>query len=193
MWWASRLATLTLVLAACSSSTSPVVTPPPTVAPTGQPATATPTGYIAFVSPAAPYRGCYPQTFEAKFDWVDLGVAEGDAFVGGRPGQLPVVVSIVVERAPSYDTSLYLSDVLANLRGAGFGVEQLDATTVDGVRAERLRFNRLTADGQRYTIQQVVWANGIQGWVASASSLPGDTDDVAALVATMLSCFHTGG
>jgi hypothetical protein len=190
-WASSLLAVCVLAGAGCGSPSAPPATASTTPLATRSPSSGTPSGFVSYVSSRLPYEGCYPRSYEARLDWVTFGGAlGGDAFVGGSPGHLAEVFSIVAEPVSGYTTTRYVDDVLANLRGAGLGVEVLDSLSVDGVLAERLRFNRLTAQGQRYTVQQVVWASGTYGWVAGVSSAPADADRVAGMLRTMLGCFR---
>jgi hypothetical protein len=178
-----------LLLAGCTAeratpSATPTQTPPSTLA-------AMPPGFIAFQSKALPYRACYPEGWQVREDWVTVGTGAGDAFIGGSPDALPDVASIVAEPAEGYETAAYLDVVLANLRAVGIGVERLGATSVNGVEAEKLRFPRLTASGERYSVQEIVWAQDGRGWVAGISSPPAIEDVMAAIIAAMTACFRS--
>lgn len=183
---------LGVLMVGCSSGppvvVSPTATPTPTVI---RPDATPPPGFLPFTSAAGGYRACYPQGWQIRSDWVGVAAARGDAFIGGVPGDLPEVVSLVAEPAEGYDSKRYLEDVLANLRAAGLGVEDLGATEVNGTTGERLRFARLTATGQRYTVHQIVWTQDGRGWILAVSAPPAYADRAAAVIAVMLGCFRT--
>lgn len=186
-----RSLVLAVLMAACSPGPS-AVTPSPSatvviVAPNATP----PPGFVPFTSTAMPYRACYPQSWQVRTDWVDVGGISGDAFIGGTPGALPDAVSFLAEPAPGYDSAQYLEVVLTNLRAVGLGTEDLGTARVNGADAELLRFARLTASGQRYTVQEAVWAQGGYGWVLSISSPPESAERAAAMIRVMLGCFRT--
>jgi hypothetical protein len=84
-----------------------------------------------------------------------------------------------------------LQSTLDNLRSNGAGVERLGAVSVDGVDGQLLRFARLTADLQRYTVQEAVWAKNDRGWVLAVASSPASAETVAAALRTMVGCFRT--
>lgn len=186
-----RSLVLAVLMAACSPGPS-AVTPSPSatvviVAPNATP----PPGFVPFTSTALPYRACYPQSWQVRTNWVDVGGISGDAFVGGTPGDLPDVVSFLGERAPGYDSAQYLEVALTNLRAVGLGTEHLDAVQMNGVDVELLRYARLTSTGQRYTVQEAVWAQGGYGWVLSVSSPSASAERAAAMIQVMLGCFRT--
>jgi hypothetical protein len=178
-----------LLLAACTAEPTPAPSATPTQTSPGSLA-APPSGFVAFQSKTLPYRACYPEGWQVREDWVTVGSGAGDAFIGGIPGALPDVASIVAEPAEGYDTTAYLEVVLANLRAAGLGVERVGATRVNGVEAQQVRFPRLTASGERYSVQEIVWAHDGRGWVAAISSPPANEAVMAATIATMTGCFR---
>lgn len=173
-------------------------TPSPNAGPTLAPGTIVPSpsldgapiGYSAFESEAAPYRGCYPENWDVQADW-SAGGGRGDAFIGGHPGDLPEVVSVLMEPAPDHDTERYFQSAIENLRSTGAGVERVGTSTVQGVRAELIRFARLTSAGQRYEVRQAIWAADGYGWVISASVPPASVDEMSAAMSVMLACFRS--
>jgi hypothetical protein len=178
------------LLSACAPGESAVATPTPSHVVIIQAATAPP-GFKPFASTSAPYRACYPETWQVRTDWVDIAGITGDAFVGGSPGDLPSVVSVFAERAPGYDTAQYLDVALTNLRAVGLGTELLGVVRLGNVDVQRLRFARLTATGQRYTVQEAIWAQTDYGWILSVSTPPAEAERAAALMALILGCFRT--
>ena len=178
------------LLSACAPGPSAVATPTPSQVVIIQ-ATTAPPGFKPFTSAAAPYRACYPETWQVRTDWVDVAGIVSDAFVGGSPGDLPSVVAVLAERAPGYDTAGYLDVVLTNLRAVGLGTEVLGVERLGDVDVQRLRFARLTATGQRYTVQEAIWAQADYGWVLSVSTPPAEAERAAALMAVILSCFRS--
>lgn len=177
-----------LIAAACTAGQEPTPTP---VIRQPDPASATPPpGYLDFVSTGAGYRSCYPRGWHVREDWTGLPGAAGDAFVGGEPGSYPEVASFLTEPAPGYESERYADIAIQNLRAAGVGVELLGTTTVDSVSAALLRSSRLTNEGQRYIVQQAVWARDGRGWVLAISSSVASEEPMRETMMKMLACFR---
>jgi hypothetical protein len=185
----SSLATV-LFLVACSTQVGPSPRPFPTVSAVS-PSRLPPDGFVPYTSAASGYRACHPEGWQVREDWAAFGAARGDSFLGGLPNELPAVLSVVSEPAPGYDTTQYVEGVLLNLRSAGYGVERVGAVSVEGLRAERLSFSRLTARQDRYLVQQIVWADGGRGWVLSSASPVSSADSLSHVLLVIAACFST--
>jgi hypothetical protein len=184
---------LTVAAAGCTPPAGVPGTQSPTQPPTAPPLLAIPSGYAPYRSMTAPFSICYPVGWRVEPDWMSFWSGGGDAFLDGAPGDFPQVATVTNEAAIGYDSDRYLQAVLDNLRSMGAGVERLGSISVDGVTGQLVRFARLTADQQRYTVQQVVWAKEDRGWVLAGASSVISSDMLGATLRTMASCFRSDG
>lgn len=180
-----------VVAMACTTPapiTGPSPSPPPAVS--SAPAS-TPAGYAEFTSASPRYGVCYPESW-VPLERVPLDDGhDGDMFVGPPGETVNMVVTIVSEPAGGLGSAAYAEAAIQNLRGRGIGVLRAGPAAVDGAPAGVVTFPRLTARGQRYTVQETIWVSADRGWVHIVVFDIQKESEAAAIAAQMLGCFRT--
>ena len=184
----SIAAAFVIVGAACMSTSTAPLTSEPSPVPTRGP-TSRPAGYSDLESTTAPYTVCYPAPW-VSLERVPLDDGhDGDMFVGPAGSTVNMVATIVSEPA-DLESEAYAQAAIQNLRGRGVGVVRAEPMVVDGVPATVITFPRLTGNGQRYTVREVLWASAGRGWVYVLVHDPSLEGNAAQIASEMLGCFR---